>query len=130
MLLSYLSYPGLSSALDKMNILSRKALFVLGELVATSLEYDINFINISRSSIHRSRRCLRSTMTSHLKYTFSTSVHLTVHRDGKLMEDLICKKHVDRLPILISSVGMEQLLGVPKLASGRGETQAAASFLA
>jgi len=35
--------------------------------------------------------------------------------------------HVDRLPVLISGAGVEQLLGAPKLASGRptGEPQAA-----
>lgn len=42
------------------------------------------------------------------------------------MEDLTSKVHVDRLPVLISGVGVEQLLGVPKLPSGTGDAQAAA----
>ena len=43
----------------------------------------------------------------------------------------VCKEHVNRLPVLISGVDVEQLLGLPKLASGTGEAQAAAvvSFL-
>jgi hypothetical protein len=61
-----------------------------------------------------------------LKSEFSTSVSLTVHWDGKLMEDLTSKENVDHLPVLISGAGVEQLLGVPKLASGTGEAQAAA----
>jgi len=57
-------------------------------------------------------------VASRLKSEFSTSVPLTVHWDGKLMEDLTGKEHVNRVPVLISGVGVEQLIGVPKLASG------------
>jgi len=45
------------------------------------------------------------------------------------MEDLTSKEHIDRLPVLISGVGVEQLLGVPKLPSGTGEAQATAVIL-
>jgi len=65
-------------------------------------------------------------MAVNLRSEFSTNVPLTVHWDGKLMEDLTSHEHVDRLPVLISGVGVEQLLGVPKLSSGTGEAQAAA----
>ena len=41
------------------------------------------------------------------------------------MEDLTSTEHIDRLPILISGVGVKQLLGVPKLSSGTTEVQAA-----
>jgi len=42
------------------------------------------------------------------------------------MEDLTTKEHADRLPILVSGAGTEQLLGVPKLSRGTGEVQASA----
>jgi len=42
------------------------------------------------------------------------------------MAELTTKEQVDRLPVLISGVATEQLLGVPKLPSGTGEAQAAA----
>jgi hypothetical protein len=42
------------------------------------------------------------------------------------MEDLSTHEHVDRLPVLISGVGVEQLLGVPKLFAGTGEAIASA----
>ena len=45
------------------------------------------------------------------------------------MEDLTSKVHVDRLPVLISGVGVEQLLGVPKLPFGTGDALAEAVFL-
>ena len=65
-------------------------------------------------------------MAGNLKADFASSVPLTVHWDGKVMEDLTTREHVDRLPVLISGVGVEQLLGVPKLPSGTGEAQTAA----
>ena len=63
---------------------------------------------------------------TNLRSEFSATVPLTVHWDGKLMEDLTSHQHVDRLPVLISGAGVEQLLGVPKLSSGTGEAQASA----
>jgi len=42
---------------------------------------------------------------------------------GKLMEDLTSKEYIDPLPILISGVGVEQLLSIPKLSYGTGEAQ-------
>src|SRR5688572_20473914 len=40
------------------------------------------------------------------------------------MEDLTSTEHIDRLPILISGVGVKQLLGVPRLPTGTTEAQA------
>lgn len=47
-----------------------------------------------------------------------------IHWDGKLLPSLTSKTLVDRLPVIISSNNQEQLLGVPKLAIGKGEGQA------
>ena len=43
-----------------------------------------------------------------------------VHWHGKLLEDITGNETVDRLPILISGSGKEQLLGVPKIDRGTG----------
>ena len=115
--------PGLASALDRTKMTSRNATFVLSD-VAISLGHDVSSLNINRNSIQRERTRHRATKASQLLSEFSTSVPLTVHWDGKLMEDLTFKTHVDRLPVLISGFGVEQLLGVPKLPSGTGEVQA------
>src|SRR6218665_2537512 len=56
------------------------------------------------------------------------SVPLVVHWDGKLLQDLTGKEHVDRLPVLVSGHGVNKLLGVPKLTSGKGENTAAAVY--
>ncbi len=42
------------------------------------------------------------------------------------MEYLTFHKHVDRLPVILSGAGIEQLLGIPELLSGTGEAQASA----
>lgn len=49
-----------------------------------------------------------------------------MHWDGKLMTDISGKEVVDRLPILVSGVDIDQLLNVPKLPSGTGESMAEA----
>lgn len=114
---------GLSSALDRTRVTSRNATFVVTE-VASSLGHDVSSFNINRSSIHRARLRHRETIATNLRSEFSPSVSLSVHWDGKLMEDLTTKEHVDRLPVLVSGTGVEQLLGVPKLLSGTGVAQA------
>jgi len=42
------------------------------------------------------------------------------------LKDLTGKKLVDRLPVIVSGLETNQLLGVPKLISGTGEAQATA----
>ena len=39
------------------------------------------------------------------------------------MEDIGSKEIVDRLPVIVSSQGVDQLLGVPKLVAATGDTQ-------
>lgn len=50
-----------------------------------------------------------------LKKSFSPSVPLTFHWDGKLMVDLTGREKVDRLPILVSGDGIQKILAVPNL---------------
>lgn len=98
--------PGLSSALDRTKISSRNATFVLSE-VASSLGHYVNTLNINRNSIQRARASNRATRSTNLRSEFSALVPLTFHWDGKLMEDLTSHEHEDRLPVLISGVGVE-----------------------
>lgn len=119
--------PGVAAALDRTRLSSRNAAYVLSEVTSSlGLGHDISDFNINRNSIHRARASHRASMASNLRSEFAPSVPLTVHWDGKLMQDLTSHEHVDRLPVLISGVGVEQLLGVPKLPSGTGEAQASA----
>ena len=58
-----------------------------------------------------------------LRSEFSSSVALTVHWNGMLMEDLTFHKYVDHLQVYFSGVRVEQLLGIPKQPAGISKTQ-------
>ena len=117
--------PELAATMDRTKISDRKATFMLAA-TARSLGNDIQDFTINRSSIRRARLSLRQDISKHLKDKFDPKTPLTVHWDGKLLPDLTGKELVDRLPVLVSGLGTNQLLGVPKLVSGTGEAQATA----
>ena len=117
--------PGLASALDRTKVSDRKAAFVISEAVK-SVGLDTTEYNINRSSISRGRQKNRRQFAEVIKRDFHVDTPLVVHWDGKLMEQLTKKQHVERLPILVSGEGLEKLLGVPKLSGGTGENQATA----
>ena len=117
--------PELTAALYRTKTSSRNATYVLREM-ATSLGHNISDININRYSIQRARVMHMSKAAENLKLEFDATVPLTVHWDGKLMEDITTKKHIDRLPILVSGANTEKLLKNSKLTSGTGASQAEA----
>lgn len=63
-----------------------------------------------------------------LKSEFKPNSSLTIHWDGKLIEDITGHKTVDRLPILVSGHGVDQLLAVPKLERGTSEACASTVY--
>jgi hypothetical protein len=115
--------PSLSSALDRSKMTDRKAMMVV-TATAQSLGHDVNELALSRSSIRRLRQKHRANKAQDLKAELRVDVPLTVHWDGKLIPDLTGKQLVDRLPIIVSGVGVSQLLTVDKLTSGTGQAQA------
>ena len=117
--------PQLAAALDRTKMSDRKATFVIAE-TAQSLGYDISDLSINRSTIKRGRERYRSEIAAALKNNLSSDVPLTVHWDGKLMQDLCGKDHVDRLPIIVTGFGVCQLLKVSKMVGGTGKNQASA----
>jgi len=118
--------PALASALDRTKVSDRKATMVLIS-AAKSLGHDVSELNINRSSIRRCRIKHRRDMADEIMATFNPSVSLMVHWDGKLLPDITGKEVVDRLPILVTGDGLQQLLGVPKLSSGSGLAMATAT---
>ena len=102
--------------------MDRRATFVLTE-AARSFGLDVSDMNINRSSIQRHRQQQCTQVARCLKSEFASGIPLTVHWDGKLMEDLTGKQHVDRLPVLVFGVGIVQLFGVPNT-TGTGRDQA------
>jgi len=117
--------PLLAAALDRTKLSDRKATFVIAATVQ-SLGHNLDELNVSRSSIRRARASTRTQHFRNLKQQFQTSAALVVHWDGKLLPDLTGKTLIDRLPVIVSGAGVNQLLGVPKLSEGTGEAQASA----
>ena len=117
----------LAVTLDMAKVSDRNAALVLTPALQ-SLGHDPAEFNINRSSIRRQRIKCRQKIAANLKAEFRPGVPLTIHWDGKLLEDICSKEIVDRLPVLVSGVGVDQLLAVPKLLSGTGEASAAAVY--
>ena len=84
--------------------------------------------NVSYSSIRRERMKHRQNIAEDLKADFTPTIHLTIHWYEKLLQDITEKDTVDRLQILVSGEGVDQLLSVPKISSGTGEAAAPAVY--
>lgn len=117
----------LSMSLDAAKVSDRGAAVVLTP-VLQCLGHDPHNFNISYSSIRRQRIKHRQSVAQCLKSDFKPTVPLTIHWDGKLLEDITGQQRVDRLPILVSGERFDQLLAVPKLPAGTGEAAASAVF--
>lgn len=117
--------PELISALDRANVSSRNAVFIIAP-VLSSLGINVEATTLSHRTIHRTRMLLRKDIAVGLKDNFKTHDKYVVHWDGKILSDIAESKFVDRLPILLTGLGTEQLLGVPKMSSGTAENQASA----
>lgn len=115
--------PELSSALDRSNVSSRNAAYIV-IAVAKSLGHDPKKINVSHRSIHRHRNKIRKMLAIDIKNNNSAVQNVVLHWDGKLLPDCCGTQKVDRLPIVLSGLNYEQLLAVPKLNSGTGFNQA------
>ena len=117
--------PELAGALDRGKISNRNALFILAAAYK-SVGIDISTLNLSYSTLHRGRIKFRTNIAEDLKKEFRTEDRYVVHWDGKVLSDISEKKSVDRIAILLSVNGIDQLLGVPKADSGTAHQQASA----
>lgn len=107
-------------ALDRTGTSSRNALFIINAILQ-SIGIDINDICLSHSSIHRRREEVRKTVAFRKQINFPVEKITTSHWDGKLLLDLSGKEKVDRLPIIATGEGVEEILNVPKLDVGSGK---------
>ncbi|XP_050526288.1 uncharacterized protein LOC126897009 [Daktulosphaira vitifoliae] len=119
----------LSSALYRCKISDRDAVHII-IAVAESLGHDVNDIIVNRSSIKRHREKICWNLATEIRDKFSvTNLNaLVLHWDGKLLPDLCSKQIVDRLLIIISNNGNDQLLAVPKMLNGTSKSQAEAIY--
>lgn len=119
----------LSAALDRCKISDRDAVHIL-LATAQSLGVNTDALIINRTSIKCTRERFRKERMEKIRNDFNPSEigPCVVHWDGKLLPSLSGKQLVDRLPVIISHNGTDQLLGVPELSSGTGENQATAVY--
>lgn len=109
------------AALDQTKVTDREAPHLLAA-TADALGHDIQELPLSCSQpTRRARMRYREAFATDLRSKFTPSSALVVHWDGKLLPDITGKQKVDRLPVIVTGLETEQLLGVPKITSGTGE---------
>ena len=91
-----------------------------------ALGHDPQVLALNRSTIRRKRQQYREAFALGIKEAFQPNTTLTVHWDGKLMPDLTGTEKVDRLPVLVSTMGDSKLLAIPKTLNGTGQAVAQA----
>lgn len=106
--------PLVSAALDRTNTTPRNAAIILGA-VSQSLGIPLEKVNICPSTIYRHCKQDRKNIGENIKTNFKPTSILTVHWDGKLLPEMTGSAKVERLPVLVTSVDCEQILGVLKL---------------
>lgn len=117
------------STFDRLKIPNRSGSMVVST-VAHSLGVNLKQCTVSAESLRRARIKNREQKAQEIKSSFHTDVPLTVHWDGKLLPDLTGRTEVDRLPILITGLGIEKLLAAPILTKGSGQHMCEATMKA
>lgn len=119
------------SAIDRCGVSSQDAMLVMSVTINAAGQ-DISDMNLSKSTIDRRRHTHRASIDSNIRDTFeSGDSSLTVHYDEKKMRDNtggVDRRNVtvNRLAIVVSNEAGYQLLGIPKINNGTGDTIAKA----
>ena len=119
-----LQSPTFTAALDRTNTSLRKAMHIVAPALAAA-GVELKSVTLSRSSLHRSRHQLRKDLSAEIKENFRPETPLIVHFDGKFLSDADGGKS-DRLAVVVSGVGTEKLLGIPKIPESSGQSMATA----
>jgi len=118
-----------TAALDKCKASDRDAIHIITALLE-ALSLDINDYIFSRSSVKRTREMLRKESPKSIKSKFS-DINLdfvVIHWDSKILTDITGIPNIDRLPVVATAPGIEQLLGVPGLTSCTGSEVSSAVY--
>ncbi|XP_050520208.1 uncharacterized protein LOC126893767 [Daktulosphaira vitifoliae] len=118
----------LSAALDRCNVSGRDCIhLIMAFLDAVSLDPSSYVLN--RTSISKQREQFRKKNYIRIKEKFSqlNDKIVTIHWDTKLLHD-ISGKSVERLAVIATGAGTEQLLGVPEIPAATGLEMASAVY--
>lgn len=80
--------------------------------VLAAARVDVNQLSLSRTSLMAARNTSREILAAEVRQNFQPTVPLVAHFDGKLLSHIDGTKR-DCLPIVISGLGVEKLLGIP-----------------
>lgn len=117
--------PSLAAALDRTKTSDRNATFILSA-AATSFGVKLDDSIISPSTIRRKRMKIRNDFDTEIKSTLQVAENLIVHWDSKILPEVTGVKTADRLPVVVTGLNTEHLLGAPKLDEGTAIKQATA----
>ncbi|XP_074114013.1 uncharacterized protein LOC141537081 [Cotesia typhae] len=101
--------PELISALDRANVSSRNAMFIIAP-VLSSVSVNVEDTTLSYRTIQRTRMLLRKDTAIGLKDNFKAHDKYVVHWDEKILNDISESKFVDRLPIILTAFGTEHVI--------------------
>lgn len=110
--------PVFIASLDRTRTTPRQAMHIVAPALKAA-GVNLDEVSLSTTSIYRSRKEVRKQIAGEIKENFSPNTPLVAHFDGKLMPDETGVSS-DRLPVVVSGVDTEKLLGIPKLPSGTG----------
>jgi len=118
-----------TSALDKCKVSDRDAIHIITALLE-ALSLNINDFILSRSTVKRARKMLRKESTTSIKSKLSDIDldFVVIHWDSKILTIITGKSNIDRLPVVATAPGVEQLLGVPGLTSCMGSEVSSAVY--
>lgn len=117
--------PGLVAALDRTNTSDRSAAFILAATLP-SVGVKVPNALISYSPIRRRRMEICEAFAKELKATLQVPENIILHWDGKILSEVHGIEIVDRLPVAVTGLNSEQLLGVSKMEEGTAIKQATA----
>lgn len=121
----------LSEVFDRCKISDRNGVYIL-MAAAEAFGHDTENLVINRTSFQRLRKQFRKTRYTEIqrKFNLNDCQELVLHWDGKLLPTLTGVEKVDRLAIIVTFQGKEQLLGVPEIPTSSGEDQAMSVYQA
>ncbi|XP_044591947.1 uncharacterized protein LOC123270078 [Cotesia glomerata] len=98
--------PELCGALDRSQVTHRNVIFILSAAYK-SVGINLSTLNLSYSTIYRTRIKFRSDIAKDLKSEFHKDDRYVVHWDGKILSDIASAKTVDRIAVFLSVSGVD-----------------------
>lgn len=125
--------PEVVAAIDRCQMTDRGAMMVIAPIVMAA-GGDIEKVNLSAATIRRRRSSHRTSIDSRIRENYdSGGTIVTIHYDEKKMKDHTIgmaneNKMINRLDVVASCLKGCKLLGIPKIADGKGQTIADSVF--